>query len=73
MDNYERVRVEELIPTNRELAGLWKEHLDFEYRLAEFDDRPHLSTVEEGERKQLPKLKLVGKDRIVVVLAQRSN
>jgi hypothetical protein len=70
MEDYERVRIESLIPADEELRGLWSQHLDFERRLEQLDALPHLTPEEETERKRIQKLKLAGKDRIAGILAR---
>lgn len=60
------------------LAGLYKEHIDYEKRLAKLDNKLFLSPEEELLRKELQKKKLKGKDLIEEILgryrkAQKSN
>ncbi len=62
--------IQNLIPTNQELAALWREHLDFERRLEDMNGRLYLTPEEQIERKRLQKLKLAGRDRIEQILAR---
>ena len=50
------------------LAGLYKEHVSFERRLAKLDNKLFLTPDEELERKELQKKKLKGKDLIEQIL-----
>ena len=50
------------------LATLYKEHLDYERRLAKLDNKLFLTPEEEVVRKELQKKKLVGKDKIEDIL-----
>lgn len=52
-----------------ELDQLWREHLELEKRLDEFDQRRYLTPEEQVERKRLQKIKLAGRDRIESILA----
>ena len=70
MKDQERERIAALSGQDPELQSLWKQHLDFERQLEEYDALPHLTPDEERERKQIQKLKLAGKDKIVEILAQ---
>jgi len=66
----ERSRIAALSSEDPELKGLWEQHLDFERRLEKYDALSHLTPDEERERKQIQKLKLAGKDKMVQILAQ---
>ena len=68
MKDQERARIAALAGRHPELKGLWEQHLDFERRLEEYDALPHMSPDEKRERKQIQKLKLAGKDKIVQIL-----
>lgn len=70
MEDRERARIAALSGNDPELERLWEQHLDFERRLEAYDAQPHLTPDEERERKQLQKLKLAGKDKIVQILAR---
>ncbi len=60
--------IRRLIPKNKELKGLWDEHLEYEEKLDQLNKRRYLSTEEEIRRKELQKLKLKGKDKIEEIL-----
>ena len=72
MEDYERARIQQLSAEDPELAGLWREHLDYEQRLGQLDALLHLNLEEQTERKELQKRKLAGKDRIVAILARQT-
>lgn len=62
--------IEELIVENDELAELWTKHRELEAKLDDMSQRVYLSAEEQMERKRLQKIKLAGRDRIEVILAQ---
>lgn len=70
MEEHDNELIRELIKTNQELATLWKEHQEFEERLEDMNQRLFLTPEEEMQRKQLQKQKLVGRDRIELILAE---
>ena len=70
MENTDQQLIEELIQTNEELAGLWREHLEFEEKLDDMNRRIYLTPEEQIERKAIQKLKLAGRDRIEVILSE---
>ncbi len=72
MEDHERTRIEALADRDEELRSLWVEHQELEQRLEEMAARSYLSAEEELERKRLQKVKLAGKDRIVLILSQHS-
>lgn len=61
--------IRELAPANPELDQLYREHLELEKQLEEFDQRRYLTPEEQVERKRLQKTKLAGRDRIEAILA----
>lgn len=69
MHDSERAQIEALANGNPELRTLWDEHLAFEEQLLQLDQRSHLTSGEELERKRIQKMKLAGKDRIAKILA----
>ncbi len=69
MESHERAQIETLATENLELRHLWEEHLELERRLEEINRRPHLSPLEQVERKKLKMRKLAGKDQIARILA----
>lgn len=52
------------------LRKMVEEHRAFEKKLAEFNQKPYLTTEEAIEKKRIQKLKLAGKDKIMAVLAK---
>lgn len=50
------------------LAGLYKEHVDFEHQLEKFNHKPFLTPSDEMEKKVLQKRKLRGRDMIEEIL-----
>ncbi len=72
MEEYERSRIETLLGHDPELRNLWSDHLALEGRIAELEQLPHPSPAEALSRRQLQKLKLVGRDEIARLLARRA-
>ena len=70
MEKTDQQLIEELILSNEELAGLWREHLDFEQKLEDMNNRIYLTPEEQIERKSIQKMKLAGRDRIEVILSE---
>jgi hypothetical protein len=69
METHERARIETLLDRDEKLRALWREHLEYERKLADFETLRHLTPQEELDRKQLQKLKLRGKTEIARILA----
>jgi uncharacterized protein YdcH (DUF465 family) len=59
-----------LIEQDAELKRYYDEHLDLERQIAAFQQRIHLTSDEEFQKKRLQKLKLAGKDKIMEILAR---
>lgn len=53
---------------NESLKHLYEEHLDFERQLERFNNKPALTPADEMERKNIQKLKLLGRDRMEMIL-----
>ena len=53
---------------NPRFRKLHEEHLLFEKKLQEYDDKSYLSDEEDIERRKIQKLKLAGKDEMAVML-----
>ena len=53
-----------------EFRRLLDEHQQYESQLEAYTSLPYLSSEQEMERKRLQKLKLQGKDRMLVILQQ---
>lgn len=52
------------------LAQLWQEHLTLERQLSKLESKPYLTSEEQVERNRIKKLKLLGRDKIEVILAR---
>lgn len=59
--------VKPLLGTHYELDRLWKEHLDFEAKLADLDQAKWLTSEQEQERRVLQRQKLHGKDKMMAI------
>ncbi len=70
MDQRDLDLIQQHITENKKLEALYAEHLDFERQLEKFNSKPHLTPMEEVERKTLQKRKLQGKDLIESILQQ---
>jgi uncharacterized protein YdcH (DUF465 family) len=53
---------------NPRFRKLHEEHLLFEKKLQEYDDKSYLSDEEDIERRKIQKLKLAGKDEMALLL-----
>lgn len=62
--------IRQLVETNEELAGLWRDHQEMEARLDNLNGRVYLTNEEQLERKRLQKIKLAGRDRMEAILAE---
>jgi uncharacterized protein YdcH (DUF465 family) len=60
--------VQHLCEENPRFRKLHEEHVLFEKKLEEMDERVYLSPEEELERKTIQKLKLAGKDEMEMIL-----
>ncbi len=69
MEAKEEAMIRSLIESDPELRRYYQEHLELERRLAELRQKPHLTPDEEMEQKRIQKLKLVGKDKMMEILA----
>ena len=56
--------------SDESLKSLYKEHLDYENQLDEYNNKSYLTPAEEVERKQIQKKKLKGKDEIESILTK---
>ncbi len=70
MEEKELHLIQELVPKDKELEQLWKEHQEFEKKLDELNNKTYLTVEEEFEKKRIQKLKLIGKDRISLILTR---
>lgn len=62
--------IQKHISSDAELRRYMDEHEEYERKLQAFNQRIYLTPEEEIERKRLQKLKLVGRDRIEVILSK---
>lgn len=60
--------IEKHVVDNETLKHLYEEHLDFERKLEKYNNKPALTPAEEMERKKLQKMKLLGRDKMEMIL-----
>lgn len=53
---------------DKALDALYNEHLDYEKKLEGFNNKSYLTPSDELERKNIQKLKLLGRDKIETIL-----
>ena len=70
MEKQDLELIEELMDRDPELKVYVEKHREYERQLDTFNRRPYLTAAETIERKRLQKLKLAGRDRIELILAQ---
>lgn len=70
MENAEREQIMRAIQSNVQLRRLYEEHLAMEDKLSAFEKRNFLTAKEEIEAKKLKRRKLLGKERMMAMLAQ---
>ena len=70
MEKKDEELIQSLLEREPELRRYYEEHVDLERRLAAYQQKLHLTTEEEIEKKRLQKLKLAGKDKIMEILAR---
>jgi len=70
MEVKEEHAIVSLLDKDPELKKCYDEHRELEKKLAEFQHKHHLTPEEEVEMKRIQKLKLIGKDRMMELLAQ---
>ena len=58
-----------LMGENSDFRRLMEEHIEFENKLEEYNKKAYLTPEEELERKKIQKLKLMGKDKMEVILS----
>lgn len=68
MEKKDEELIQSLLSQNAELKRYYEQHLELEQRLSEFNRRPYLTPEQELEKKQIQKVKLSGKDRIMEIL-----
>lgn len=70
MEKRDEELIQTLLEREPELRRYYEEHVDLERQLETFNQKLHLTTEEEVERKRLQKLKLAGKDKIMEILSR---
>jgi len=70
MEKKDEELIQSLLEREPELRQYYEEHVDLERRLVVYQQKLHLTTEEEVEKKRLQKLKLAGKDKIMEILAR---
>ena len=73
MEKKDEELIHTLLSFDPELKQYYEEHLALEQRLSEFNHRPYLTPEQELEKKQIQKLKLSGKDKIMQILEKHRN
>ncbi|HEV8341662.1 MAG TPA: DUF465 domain-containing protein [Candidatus Binatia bacterium] len=68
MEQREEELIVSLLDKDAELKKYYEEHQELEKKLSLYQHKPHLSAMEEVEKKRLQKLKLLGKDKIMEIL-----
>lgn len=58
-----------LMEENSDFRRLMEEHIEFENKLEEYNKKAYLTPEEELERKKIQKLKLMGKDKMEIILS----
>lgn len=73
MEQHEIEMINKYIETDPELRQLWEEHLDFEKKLQELENRRYFTPEEQAECKRLKRDKLTGKTKIQHILDKYST
>lgn len=68
MEKKDEELIVSLVDKDPELKKYYEEHQDLEKKLQGYQNKSHLTPLEEMEKKRLQKLKLIGKDRIMEIL-----
>lgn len=68
MTEKDQALIDRLSEENPKFRKLYEEHLFFEKRLLEFEEKTYLSADEDLQRKKIQKLKLAGKDEMEEML-----
>ncbi|MBI2351637.1 MAG: DUF465 domain-containing protein [Deltaproteobacteria bacterium] len=70
MERREEEFIISLMGKDPELKKYYEEHQELEKKLSGYQNKPHLTPLEEVEKKRLQKLKLAGKDKIMELLGK---
>lgn len=68
MESTDLEMIKRHIKEDKTLETLYNEHLDYEKRLEKYNSKAYLTPSEELERKNIQKLKLMGRDKIEAIL-----
>jgi len=70
MERREEEFIISLMGKDPELKKYYEEHQELEKKLSGYQNKSHLTPLEEVEKKRLQKLKLAGKDKIMELLSK---
>lgn len=70
MEKREEEFIISLLDKDPELKKYYEEHQELEKKLQEYQNKLHLTPLEEVEKKRIQKLKLLGKDKIMEILGK---
>jgi len=70
MERREEEFIISLMGQDPELKKYYEEHQELEKKLSGYQNKSHLTPLEEVEKKRLQKLKLAGKDKIMELLGK---
>jgi len=70
MERREEEFIISLMGKDPELKKYYEEHRELEKKLSGYQNKSHLTPLEEVEKKRLQKLKLAGKDKIMELLGK---
>jgi uncharacterized protein YdcH (DUF465 family) len=70
MERREEEFIISILGKDPELKKYYEEHQELEKKLSGYQNRSHLTPLEEVEKKRLQKLKLAGKDKIMELLGK---
>ncbi len=68
MENKDMELIKQFSSTDPVLADLFKQHQEFERELEDLDNKSYLTVAEQMKRAEIKKKKLVGKDKIEMIL-----
>lgn len=70
MEKSEEEFIISILDKDPELKRYYEEHQELEKKLQEYQNKLHLTPLEEVEKKKIQKLKLLGKDKIMEILGR---
>ncbi len=62
--------IQKFVAKDKELSMLYKEHLEYEKELEKLENKSYLTVQEQMERTEIKKKKLVGRDKIEMLLGK---